>query len=109
MLLIMHGTYMMPSTEEDIICCEAVTHYDLVKPFSCIGLGQHWLRLWLDAVRQQYITWTKVDTSFSAILAVQIQWVFVSYYLRQLHEEVLFSILLSNLPGDNKLILSIEI
>ena len=32
-------------------------------PYGDIDLGQHWLRLWLVAWRQQAITWANVDFS----------------------------------------------
>ena len=52
------------------------THCGLVTPYSDMSIGQHWHRLWFDAVRQQAITWAKVDYSSSAILAVQFQRIF---------------------------------
>ena len=40
-----------------------LTHWGLVTPFGNIDLGQHWLRQWLVAWRDQAITWTNVDLS----------------------------------------------
>ena len=35
----------------------------LIRPYGCIDLGQHWLRWWLRAWQHQTITWTSVDLS----------------------------------------------
>ena len=40
-----------------------LTHWGLVMPYGDIDLGQHWLRWWLVAWRQQAITWINVDLS----------------------------------------------
>ena len=36
-------------------------HWCLVMPYGDIDWGQHWLRYWRDAWRQQAITCTKID------------------------------------------------
>ena len=55
-----------------------LTHYGLVMPHGGIDLSQHWLRLWLCAIRHQAITWT----------IVAFPWVWPSdYYLRTILKE----------------------
>ena len=50
--------------------------------------------------RQQAITWANADKSSLAILTVQIQWIFVNYYLGKLHEEIFISkIFIKSLRG----------
>ena len=39
------------------------THWGIMMPYNNIDLGQHWLRWWLVAWRQQAITWTNADLS----------------------------------------------
>ena len=34
-----------------------------MTPYGDMELGQHWLRLWLGAVRQQVVAWTNADLS----------------------------------------------
>ena len=44
-----------------------LTHYGLVTLYGTIDLGQHWLRLWLGAVRHRAITWTSVRLSMGYV------------------------------------------
>ena len=47
--------------DKQVIAIFGLTHWGLLMPYGDIDLGQHWLRLWLDAFRHQAITWTNVD------------------------------------------------
>ena len=40
---------------------EGLTHCALVTPYGDIHPDQHWLKLWLGAIRQQAITWGNVN------------------------------------------------
>ena len=64
-----HDVALIP----EILLGGLLTHCGLVTPYSDIDLGQHSLRLWLDAVRQQAITWANVSQSSLPILAVHFQ------------------------------------
>ena len=99
----------MLSTKWHPLCLglNVLTHWGIVTPYGDIELGQHWLRLWLDAWQHQAITWTNVD--LSSVRSTQIFLGIISEKISQpLIPEISLKIICLNfhskLPGANELI-----
>ena len=48
-----------------------------MTPYGDMGLGQHWLRLWLIAWQHKAITWTNVDLSSVMSLGIHLRALFL--------------------------------
>ena len=71
-----------------------------MTPYDDIGLGQHWLRKWVSAWRDQTITWTNVDSSSLASISVRFHRKCANYIGKNYHLIILKMFIL--IPWGNK-------